>query len=227
MSMKTRKLILFIPGLFITTGIFAQLEVQQGSNRDFRTSLTNGVTLAPGGGYTWTATNTSGTAITDTAAIAADHDSAINAVFGTAPATGRIDVYATSDMGCESDTNSIFISVVATLTYGATFEFASQNVCPANNHGATGDAGAVTVNFTGGNVSTFTYTLDGSTYTVTVFPAAASYSLNVTTAYPIAQSGTAHPVRITSVETSLMPSGSEPTHTINVSTAPDITNIQF
>ena len=223
--MRTKLLILILLGMIVNTGVFAQLQVLQGTSRNFWVNKTNGVTLDATTPYTWTSTGAGIVTLTP-------NDSTASATFSnTAPSAGRIDVYATSANGCNSDTSSILIQVVAALTFNATFATPSQNICPLNNHGSTGDASAVTVNFTGGNVASFTYTLDGTSNTVTVSPAAASYSLDVITAYTAAQSG-AHLIRITSITgqsgvTSLIPSGSEPTHTINVGNAATISKIKF
>jgi hypothetical protein len=216
--MKTRILYLILLGTIVSLGSYAQ-QVLINSTRNFWVNKTNGVTLDLATPYTWS----------DSGAVASitPNDSTASVTFGGTAGTAKISVYATSNSSCDGDIRSIYLQVVTSLTYGATFASASQIVCPANNHGATGDAATVRINFTGGNVSTFTYTLDGASYTQPVSPAAAFYNLDVTTAYTIAQSGSAHPIRITSVETSLIATGSEPTHTINVSTAPAISNIQF
>jgi hypothetical protein len=223
--MRTKLILPILLSMFVTSGAFAQLQVLQGSSRNFWVNKTNGVTLDATTPYTWTITGAGIVTITP-------NDSTASATFSNVAGTnGRIDVFATSSGGCNSDTSSIQIQVVASLTFNATFATPSQNICPFNNHGSTGDAAAVTVNFTGGNVASFTYTLDGTSNAVSVIPAGISYSLDVTTAYTAAQSG-AHLIRITSITgqsgvTSLIPAGSEPTYTINVGNAATISNIKF
>jgi hypothetical protein len=203
----------------------AQIEVLQNTNRDFSVNVTNGITDPVT--YTW---NASGAGITNSAAVNATTTNLVNVTFGAAPSTGTLTVYGTAN-SCSGDNRTATLNVVTTLTYGASFASASQSVCPQTTTNPTGgDAAAVTINFTGGNVTAFTYSIDGVPAAAPVtFTAATSYSLNVATAFTNAQAG-AHTIEITSITgesgpTSLYSAGTEPTHTINVTTAPEISNI--
>lgn len=222
--MKTRILFSAIAAFVFTSGMMAQFFVQQNTNRDFSVSITNGVTDPVT--YTW---NASGAGITNSAAVNTTTSNTVNVTFGSAPSTGTLTVYGTAN-GCSGDSKTTTVNVVVTLPNSASFASASQNVCPQTSTNPTGGDAAVVVNFTGGNVSRFTYTIDGVPQApVAVSPAATSASLDVATAFTNAQAG-AHTIRITSVTgqsgtTSLYSAGTEPTHTINVSTAPEISDI--
>ncbi|HEY9122750.1 MAG TPA: hypothetical protein VIO15_00315 [Bacteroidales bacterium] len=222
--MKTRILFSAIAAFVFTSGMMAQFFVQQNTNRDFSVSITNGVTDPVT--YTW---NASGAGITNSAAVNTTTSNTVNVTFGSAPSTGTLTVYGTAN-GCSGDSKTTTVNVVVTLPNSASFASASQNVCPQTSTNPTGGDAAVVVNFTGGNVSRFTYTIDGVAQPAVDMSGdpAARYSLDVATAFTNAQAG-AHTIRITSITgttgTSLISSGSEPTHTINVTAAPEISDI--
>jgi len=222
--MKTRILFSAIAVFVFASGLMAQIEVLQNTNRDFSVNLTNGITDPVT--YTW---NASGAGITNSAAVNAITANTVNVTFGAAPSTGNLTVYGTAN-GCSGDNRTATINVVTTLTFGATFADASQTVCPQTTTNPTGgDAAATVVNFTGGNVTGISYTIDNGAAVSISFGANTSCFLDAATAFTNAQAG-AHTIRIISITgesgtTSLFSAGTEPTHTINVTTAPEISNI--
>ncbi|MCX7985520.1 MAG: hypothetical protein N2662_01085 [Bacteroidales bacterium] len=210
-------------GLLCGISAFAQtIQVTPGSTRTFTVNLLNGVTLHPSTPYTWT---TSGAGIVS----ANPSNNTISISFSnTIGSTAHIEVYATSSDNCKSDLKQMDLTVQP-LTYGASFAQASQDVCPQTTGNPTGGHPAnVVINFTGGNVNSFVYVLDGVSTTVTLPSPATTYTLNLSSiTYTNAQAG-AHTLEIVSVTggsiTSLLPNGSV-VHTINVDTAPVISDI--
>lgn len=204
-------------------GLYAQtVQVTPGSTRTFSVNLLNGVSLHATTPYTW---SHSGTGIVSATADTNTYNVTFSNTVGT---TGHIEVYATSVDNCKSDIKMIDVTVEP-LKYGASFAQASQDVCPqtTGNPGG-GDAAAVDITFTGGNVQSFVYVLDGVSTTVTLSTPSTSYTLDVATAYTNAEAG-AHTLEIVSITgddniTSLLPNGSV-VHTINVDTAPVISDI--
>lgn len=219
-----KKLLASVIALLSVAALMAQtVEVQKGTTRTFTVNLLNGVTLHPTTPYTWT---TSGSGVVS----ATPSNNTISITFSnTAGNTAHVEVYATSADNCKSDIKSMDLTVVDNLTYGASFAQASQDVCPQT----TGNPGGgkptnVVVNFTGGNISSFVYVLDGVSTTVTLPAPASSYTLDLSAVtYTNAQAG-AHTLEIVSVSggtiTSLLGNGSV-VHTINVDTAPVISDI--
>jgi hypothetical protein len=118
---------------------------------------------------------------------------------------------------------------VQPLTYTATFAQASQDVCPqTTGNPSGGHPSSVVINFNGGNVNSFVYVLDGVSYSVTLPTPGTSYTLDLSSVtYTNADAG-AHTLEIVSITggtiTSLQPNGSV-VHTINVDTAPVISDI--
>ncbi len=222
-----KKLFALAVGIVTGVSMMAQtVEVTPGSTRTFTVNLLNGVTLHSTTPYTWT---TSGSGIVTTAT---PSNNTISVTFSnTVNTTAHIEVYATSADNCKSDIKSMDLTVKP-LTFGASFAQDSQDVCPQTTGNPTGGHPAsVVINFTGGNVSSFEYVLDGVPTTVTLPSPAASYTLDLSSVtYTNAQAG-AHTLEIVSVTgvtgetiTSLQLNGSV-VHTINVDTAPVISDI--
>jgi len=222
-KIKAMKKILLsvLMSMMFVAGLFAQTQVQPGDVHTFTVNLLNGVTLHSTTPYTW---SHSGTGIVSATANQNQYTVTFSNTIGT---TGHIEVFATSADNCRSDIKSIDVTVQP-LTYTATFATASQDVCPrTTGNPSGGDAAAVTINFTGGNVNSFVYTLDGVSTTVTLPVPGTSYSLDLNTAFTNADAG-AHVIEIVSITggtiTSIQPNGSV-VHTINVETAPAISDI--
>jgi Tfp pilus assembly protein PilV len=222
--MKRIALTLLAVGLLSGSLLQAQTtEVTAGSTRTFTVNLLNGVTLNSTNPYTW---SHSGAGIVS----ATPSNNTLNVTFSNVNgSTGHIEVYATSADNCKSDIKQMNLTVVPTLTYHATFAQASQDVCPqTTGNPAGGKPTSVVINFTGGNVNSFVYTLDGVSTTVTLTAPGVSYTLDLSSVtYTNAQAG-AHTLEIVSITggtiTSMLPNGST-VHTINVDTAPVISDI--
>ena len=224
--MKTR--ILFLASLAILTlGVQAQTRVTPSTTRTFTVNQTNAVALSATP-YSWSANNTTGTAVTNVAAVSATTTNSVDVTFGANIGdAATLSVFAISLENCSGDSKSINV-VVDNLVYTAVFAQLAQDLCPqTTSNPAGGNAAAVTVNFAGGPVNSFVVNIDGVSQNVTVAPAAASYSLDLATAFTNAQFG-AHTVEITSITgalgSDLQVSGST-VHTINVSEAPIINDI--
>jgi hypothetical protein len=218
-----KKLFLMAIGLVSGAMIMAQtVEVTPGSTRVFTVNLLNGVTLHATTPYTW---SHSGSGIVS----ATPSNNTYSVTFSsTVNSTGHIEVYATSADNCKSDIKSMDLTVKP-LTFGASFAQASQDVCPQTTGNPTGGKPtSVKINFTGGTVNSFVYVLDGVSTSVTLPTPGTSYTLDLSSVtYTNAQAG-AHTLEIVSVTggtiTSLLPNGSV-VHTINVDTAPVISDI--
>ena len=219
-----KKLFLIAIGLVSGAMIMAQtFEVTAGTTRVFTVNLLNGVTLHATTPYTW---SHSGSGIVS----ATPSNNTYSVTFSTTVnSTGHIEVYATSADNCKSDIKSMDLTVVKKLTFGASFARPSQDVCPQTTGNPTGGKPtSVTIYFTGGTVNSFVYVLDGVFTSVTLPTPGTSYSLDLSSVtYTNAQAG-AHTLEIVSVTggtiTSLLPNGSV-VHTINVDTAPVISDI--
>ncbi|MEJ5264688.1 MAG: hypothetical protein WHT29_05180 [Bacteroidales bacterium] len=216
-----KKLFALAVGIVTGVAMMAQtVEVTPGSTRTFTVNLLNGVTLHSTTPYTWT---TSGSGIVT----ATPSNNTISVTFSnTVNTTAHIEVYATSADNCKSDIKSMDLTVKP-LTYVASFAQASQDVCPQTTGNPTGGHPAsVVINFTGGNVSSFEYVLDGVPTTVTLPSPAASYTLDLSSVtYTNAQAG-AHTLEISSVTGGTITSKQDGVvHIINVDTAPVISDI--
>lgn len=218
-----KKIFLMAIGLVSGAMLMAQtVEVTPGSTRVFTVNLLNGVTLDATTPYTW---SHSGSGIVSATA----SNNTYSVTFSnTVNSTGHIEVYATSADNCKSDIKTMDLTVKP-LTYGASFVLASQDVCPQTTGNPTGGKPtSVQINFTGGTVNSFVYVLDGVSTSVTLPAPGTSYTLDLSSVtYTNAQAG-AHTLEIVSVTggtiTSLLPNGSV-VHTINVDTAPVISDI--
>ncbi len=220
-----KKFGIFILGILLLSGLVkAQtVEVTPGSTRTFTVNLLNGVTLHPTTPYTWT---TSGSGIVS----AVPSNNTINVTFSnTVNTTAHIEVYATSADNCKSDIKQMDLTVKP-LTFNASFATASQDVCPQTTGNPTGGIPtSVVINFSGGTVNSFVYVLDGVSQTVTLPGAGGtSYTLDLSSVtYTNADAGS-HTLEIVSITggtiTSMLPNGSV-VHTINVETAPVISDI--
>lgn len=139
---------------------------------------------------------------------------------------GEISVYGKAATGCTGDTLSLGLTVHV-LKYSATFPVTSETVCPKTTSNTGGGIpGNVTVNFTGGNVSSFNYSLDGSSYTVTLSTAGTTATIDLSAITYSASDAGSHTLEITSItgtETDILSSGTD--CTLNVSKVPVIGNI--
>ncbi|MGC8825146.1 MAG: hypothetical protein ACP5PZ_11240 [Bacteroidales bacterium] len=219
-----KKLFVTVIGLVSAVAMIAQtvVEVTPGSTRTFTVNLLNGVTLHPTTPYTWA---TSGAGIVS----ATPSNNTISVTFSnTVNSTGHIEVYATSADNCKSDIKMMDLTV-RPLTFGASFASASQDVCPQTTGNPTGGKpSSVVINFTGGNVNSFVYVLDGVATTVTLPTPGTSYTLDLSSVTYTNGDAGAHTLEISSVTggtiTSMLGNGSV-VHTINVDTAPVISDI--
>ena len=154
--MKTKLLIIAFFS-FIGLNMYAQIEVLPGSTRSF--SVLNPLNANT---FTWSFTNTIGTAITSGPTGTASNTSV---TFGnTVNDAATISVIPVSLAGCQGETKTVSVVVKTAMTYTATVNSSSVSICPlTGNQPAGGDVNAnLTVNgAVAGSTVTIVYTADG------------------------------------------------------------------